>query len=251
MTGHTTDTGTDEIGSNITSVSYEGKVKTTGTYNVAGKSVGSGLGNDDTTWEVTLGTTTKTSRTGTFTTNTQINNTGAANYCTTSATGTMDFTDVVIPTNNLGTSRPDAKITKLKNGTASQTMSASRSVTGYRDSWYYVGTDCTTEIDSDFIRTYGTPKNANTTNFGTITIPKGTKRVLIAVPGSHTIEKVVDEDGMGLAIHDINAAPPVISFETKTIAVKGANNFEAANYSVFVYENPNGVAATRYTFTIS
>ena len=256
LTDHTTDTGTNEIGSNIISVSYEGKVKAAGSYDVAGKSVGSGLDNGDTTWSVTYGETTKTDRTGSFTTNVQINSTNAAGYCTCNATGTMNFTDVVIPTNNLGTSRPDAKITKLKNGSTSQDMSASRSITGYRDSWYYVGSDCTTEIDSDFIRNNGVAMGTSSPNFNIHTaspkgdtskgncmqIPQGTKRIMFAVPGSKSKIEGVDVDGMGLSYD---------GFTSKVVAVKGANNYDAINYTVFVKENANGLAATGYTVTIS
>lgn len=245
MTAHTTDTGTNEIGSNIISVSYEGSVKTAGAYDVAGKSIGSGLDNGDTTWSVTYGsdaTTTKTTRTGEYTTNSQINSTSAANYCTCNATGTMNFADVVIPTNNLGTSRPDAKITKLKNGSTSQTLSASRSITGYRDTWYYIGTDYTFTLDSATIREKAIAKGSNTTDFGTVAIPAGTKRVMFAVLGDKTLKSVIDVDGQGL---DVKA-----NFTKETIAIQGANGYEAANYSVFHFENPNGVAATKYTVTI-
>lgn len=242
LTAHTTDTNTNEIGSNITSVSYEGKVKSTGTYDVAGKSVSSGLGNGNTTWSVTYGTTTKTDRTGSFTTNVKINSTSAANYCTCNATGTMDFTNVVIPTNNLGTSRPDAKITKLKNGSTSQDMSASRSITGYRDTWYYVGTDHTFELNSANIRSKATAMGANTTNFGRVTIPGGTTRVMFAVLGDKTLSSVIDVDGQGL---DVKA-----NFTKETIAIEGANGYDAANYTVFHFENANGVAATKYDVTI-
>ena len=243
LTAHTTDTGTNEIGSNIVSVSYEGKVKSAGGYDVAGKSVGSGLDNGDTTWSVTYGETTKTDRTGSFTTNVQINSTSAANYCTTSATGTMNFADVVIPTNNLGTARPDEKITTLKNGSTSQSFSVSRSVTGYRDTWYYVGTDYEFELTSDNIRSKATAKGSNTTSFGRVTIPAGTKRVMFAVLGSKSLSSVIDVDGQGL---DVKA-----NFTKETVAIKGANGYEAANYTVFHFENENGIAATKYDVTIA
>jgi hypothetical protein len=242
LTAHTTDTGTNEIGSNITSVSYEGKVKSAGAYDVAGKSVGSGLDNGDTTWSVTYSGTTKTDRTGSFTTNVKINSTSAANYCTCNATGTMNFADVVIPTNNLGTSRPEAKITKLKNGATSQDMSASRNITGYRDTWYYVGADYTFELNSANIRSKATAKGSNTTSFGRVTIPGGTKRVMFAVLGDKTLTSVIDVDGQGL---DVKA-----NFTKETIAIEGANGYEAANYTVFHFENENGVAATKYDVTI-
>ena len=243
LTAHTTDTGTDEIGSKIISVSYEGKVKSAGAYDVAGKSVGSGLDNGDTTWSVTYGGTTKTDRTESFTTNVQIDSTSSSNYCATTATGTMNFADVVIPTNNLGTSRPDAKITTLKNGSTSQSFSVSRSITGYRDTWYYVGTDCEFELNSANIRSKAIAMGSTTTAFGTLTIPAGTKRVVLAVLGDKTLKSIVDVDGQGL---DVKA-----NFTKETVAIEGANGYEADNYSVFHFENENGIAATKYTVTFN
>ena len=87
-----------------------------------------------------------------------------------------------------------------------------------------------------------TAKNANTTSFGTVTIPAGTKRVMFAVLGDKTLKSVIDVDGQNL---DVKA-----NFTKETIAIEGANGFTAANYSVFHFENPNGVAATKYTVTI-
>jgi hypothetical protein len=133
-------------------------------------------------------------------------------------------------------------------------MSASRSITGYRDSWYYVGDDCTTEIDSDFIRA-STSMGTSTPNFniatktskgtdstGCMPIPQGTKRIMFAVPGEKSKIEGIDVDGMGL---------PYDGFTSKVVAVKGANNYDAINYTVFVKENANGLAATGYTVTIS
>jgi hypothetical protein len=154
----------------------------------------------------------------------------------------MNFADVVIPTNNLGTSRPDAKITKLKNGSTSQDMSASRNITGYRDTWYYVGTDHTFELNSANIRSKATAKGSNTTSFGRVTIPANTTRVMFAVLGDKSLTSVIDVDGQGL---DVKA-----NFTKETIAIEGANGYEAANYTVFHFENANGVAATKYDVTI-
>ena len=132
----------------------------------------------------------------------------------------------------------------------SSEKSAAVKVVGYRNSFYYVGTDNETTVDSAFIRS-GTARNANTKNFNVtskdgasyLTIPQGTKRVLIAIPGSATLSEVKDIDGMGLDQKG--------NFETKTVPVEGANGFTATNYTVFVYDKPEGLAATRYTFTIS
>lgn len=148
------------------------------------------------------------------------------------------------PINNIGET-VDGQI-----ATSNSEKTAEVKVQGYRNSFYYVGNDNTTTIDSAFIRS-GTPRNANTKNFNVtskdgasyLTIPQGTKRVLIAIPGSATLGEVKDLDGMGLDQKG--------NFETKTVSVEGANSFTATNYTVFVYDKPEGLAATRYTFTIS
>jgi hypothetical protein len=84
--------------------------------------------------------------------------------------------------------------------------------------------------------------NASTTSFGTVTIPGGTTRVAFAVLGDKTLTSVIDVKGQTL---DVKA-----NFSKETIAIEGANGYEAANYSVFHFENENGVDATEYTVTI-
>lgn len=157
------------------------------------------------------------------------------------ATATYYESDVN-PVSNLGNPLEDKKIS---NDGESMTTAAveSGAISGYRNSWYYVGEDCDTEINSNFIRTNGSSKNKNTTSFGTITIPGGTKRVMIAIPGAHTLTSVIDVDGMGL---DVSG-----NFKTlNNIAVNGANGYKAADYTVFVCDKVEGLAATKYTFSI-
>lgn len=242
-----TDTGNYEIGSYITSVSYTGSFGTKGDYNVDGKTVSSGLTNSNMSWKVTLGddaSSEKSSSTGSYTVNTQINGVSEATYATIKATATLNVSNVTIPTNNLGEERPNLKIKGFDAaGTLSKDLTAYAKVTGFRNSWYYVGEDCSTTVDNDFIRSC-TGKGANTTDFGTLTIPGGTKRVMIAIPGTHSLTSVIDVDGMGLDIKE--------NFTTTTgVQVKGANNYEAESYTVFVFENPNGMSATKFTFTIA
>jgi hypothetical protein len=255
-----TDTGNYEIGSYITSVSYTGSFGTKGDYNVNGKTVGSGLKDSNMSWKVTLSgveNSEKTTATGTYTVNEQINSTSETTYVTVNATATIDVANVVVPTNNLGESRPDAKIKGFDAaGTKSKSLSASAKVTGYRNSWYYVGTDCTTEIDSNFIRTNGVAMGTSSPDFNIsdktstgkaceskcMPIPQGTKRIMFAVPGTKTKIEGIDVDGMELAYD---------GFTSKTVAVKGANDYEATNYTIFVKENANGLAATGYTVKIS
>ena len=178
----------------------------------------------------------------------QIDSTSSKTYTKFDATATIDASKAYIPLNNLGVQYAAGQIKGFdKAGTTTKSFNdVAVNATGYRNSWYYVGTDCTTAIDSDFVRN-ATSKGANTTSFGSIKIPNGTKRVMIAVPGAHTLTDVVDVNGMGLHIQG--------DFATKTVQVKGANNYTAADYSVFVYENSNGTnypeGETFFTITIS
>ena len=167
----------------------------------------------------------------------QINSTTTKSYAT--ITGKCTYQDSpYIPVTNLGN---NASAGSLKGKTITKT--ADISVTGYRSSFKYIGEDYTTVIDNDFIRN-STNMNSNTKNFGTVTIPKGTKRIMFAVPdGSSTLNSVVDVDGMGLLVTD--------NFTKTVIAVEGANGFAATDYSVFVCEVAEGLAATRYTISIS
>ena len=237
-----------EVGSYITSVSYTGSLSEDGDYETNGKETASGIKSSDLSWEVTLGddaATKKTSATGSYTTNIQINSTTANTvYATVKATATLSLDNVVTPTNNLGEASSTVKIKGFDAaGTTTKSLSADVKASGYRNTWYYVGTDDQFELTSANIRSKATAKNASTTSFGTVTIPAGTKRVMFAVLGNKTLSSVIDVDGQNL---DVKA-----NFTKETIAIEGANGFEAANYSVFHFENPNGVAATKYTVTIA
>lgn len=237
-----------EIGSYITSVSYTGSLSEDGDYETNGKETASGIKSNDLTWEVTLGddaATKKTTATGSYETNIQINSTTANTvYATVKAQATLSLANVVTPVNNLGEANADVKIKGFDAaGTTVKNLSADVKASGYRNTWYYVGTDYTTALDSSFFRTKATAKNANTTSFGTVTIPAGTKRVAFAVLGDKTLSSVIDVDGQGL---DVKA-----NFTKETVAINGANNYEAANYTVFHFENENGIAATKYTVTIA
>jgi hypothetical protein len=236
-----------EIGSYITSVSYTGSLSEDGDYETNGKETASGVKSSDLSWEVTLGddaNTKKTSATGSYTTNIQINSTTANTvYATIKANATLSLANVATPTNNLGEPNESVKIKGYDAaGTTVKSLSADVKASGYRNTWYYVGTDYTFALDSDTIRSTATAKNSSTTSFGTVTIPAGTKRVMFAVLGDKTLTSVIDVDGQGL---DVKA-----NFKKETIAIEGANGYEAANYSVFHFENENGVAATKYTVTI-
>ena len=165
----------------------------------------------------------------------QINAVGAKDYAT--ITGVCSYPDSpYVPVTNIGNA---ATTGSLKGKTITKTASAS--VTGYRSSFYYIGEDNESPIDSDFIRA-GINKNQNTKDFGTVEIPAGTKRILFAIPGVATLSEVKDIKGMGLDIKG--------NFTKATIAVEGANHYAAADYTVFYTENANGLSATEYAVTI-
>lgn len=226
-----------EIGSYITTINWDGSY-TDGTYSYGSKESTTTNANCKATYAMTNNKDSQTATTvdGSFTVEKiQIDSTSKKTYATVSGTCTYTASDRT-PVNNIG----DEVSGKLTGSSIEK--SANAQAQGYRNTWYYVGEDCTTTIDSDFVRTKATAKNANTTSFGTVTIPAGTTRVFFAVLGDKTLKSCIDVDGMGLDVKD--------NFTKKTISIKGANNYEAASYSVFVAENANGMAATKFTPTI-
>jgi hypothetical protein len=258
--GHTTDTGTNEIGSKIKAIKWTTNTSAgsyvgndgNGTYgSTGGTSNKTGIStSNDFTWSISNetdgATSVETSGTFNFVSDKyiQIDSTSEKTYAYFNGSVTLDPSNAYTPKNNLGREYEAGKITGFdKSGTKTKDFTdIPVKATGYRDSWYYVGTDCTFALDSATIREKATAKGANTTSFGTVTIPEGTTRVMFAVLGDKTLKSVIDVDGQQL---DVKA-----NFTKETVAIEGANGYEAANYSVFHFENENGVKATKYTVTI-
>lgn len=115
-------------------------------------------------------------------------------------------------------------------------------ITGYRAWFMYVGESLDT-IDSAFIRNT-TNKGATPATQNGVTIPAGTKRVMVAIPASgKNLTSVIDVDGMGLDVFG--------NFTKTNVDVEGLNGYEAASYDVWTAENANGMAATHYNLIIS
>ena len=116
---------------------------------------------------------------------------------------------------------------------------------GYRKWFTYVGTNTDT-IDSAWIRgkatSQGKASSAATKN--NVAIAAGTKRVVVAIPKtiSKTLKSVIDVDGMGLDV--------IGNFTLSEVMVEGANGATAVVYNVWVCENANGLAATKYNLVI-
>lgn len=252
-----TDTETFEIGSKIIAFSWNGSHSNgsyvgndgNGTYgSTGGTTKASGVNDDAFTWNVTnsIDSSEGHSEDGTFSLSSddyiKIDSTTSKTYATLSATVDIDASSAYVPYNNLGQEYLSGKITGFdNNGTTSKSFKdISVTASGYWNSWQYVGDDCTTTIDSSFIR--GTIPKGDTVDFGTVDIAAGTKRVMFAVPGKKKLSSIIDVDGMGLDVKD--------NFNTMKVDVEGANGFTATEYTVFVNENSNGMAATRFTVTI-
>ena len=123
---------------------------------------------------------------------------------------------------------------------------------GYRQWFIYVGNNTDT-IDSAWIRSKCTAKG-NAKDAGTINnqaIAGGTKRVVVAIPQKVTgaqytygkeLKSVIDVDGMNLDV--------IGNFTKSEVMVEGKDGATAVKYNVWVCENANGLAATKYNLVI-
>lgn len=118
-------------------------------------------------------------------------------------------------------------------------------VSGYRAWFVYVGNDMS-DIDSAFVRaTTNKGNGSSASSQSNVAIAAGTKRVMVAIPQkySKSLTSVIDVDGMGLDVFG--------NFTLKTVNVEGLNGYEAAPYNVWVADNANGMAATKFNLVIS
>ena len=245
-----------EIGSKITKLSWNGNFSG-GSYEYGSKADNTRYTDTSTgvtikNWTISNDINKQTSslEDGSFTLATEdyitIDSTSKKTYATISWSATYSDSPRT-PVNNIGGEVEGKIIGATKSGTASV------SATGYRSSFYYLGNDCVSSIDSAFVRA-AISRNASTKNFNLdtytkdgktkcLTIPGGTKRIMLAVHSSATLAEVKDLDGMGLDVKG--------NFVTKTVEVEGANGFDADSYTIFDCVNENGIAATNYVITIT
>lgn len=156
-------------------------------------------------------------------------------------TATAEYGDGTIPLTNLGNEYVDSQI---KAGSKSSSVS-SGAITGYRNSFYGVLTE-KSDLTSDVVRSI-TGKSGRALSNGsafTISIPVGALRVVIAYPATlRDLTSVKDVNGMNAEI--------VSGFTKQTVAIEGANGYEAIDYKVYSldFANANDVANT-YKVTI-
>lgn len=150
------------------------------------------------------------------------------------------YSDGAVPITALEAPYPAGQI---KAGSKSATSGA---ITGYRNSFYGTMTDKSVELTSDVIRGLAQKSGKALANGNTITvnIPVGAMAVVIAYPATlKELSSIKDVNGMNAEI--------LPAFAAQTVSVKGANNYAAIDYRVYVqqFASANDKANT-YTIKI-
>lgn len=143
------------------------------------------------------------------------------------------------PVTNLGNPADASK--KIAAGTKSAT---SDSITGFRSFFYGTKTTGLDSYDSAAVRvlTNGNAKAEPNKQFN-ITIPAGTKQVVIAVPAARSLKSVINVGLSGGEVAD--------TFVASTVNVEGANGYTAAPYKVYVFNSSTALDANTYEVTLA
>jgi hypothetical protein len=220
----TSTNGAKEVGTKITPT-------WSATLNAGSYTYGPATGITASKWEISDGTNTASTASGSFPEITVGDNT---NY---KITAKATYAAGTVAKDNLGD--PSNPTVQIAAGSKSKTGSA---ITGYRAWFMYIGTDNTSAVDSAFIRG-ATNKGSTQSTQDNVTIPQGTKRIVVAIPANgKNLTSVIDIDGMGLEV--------IGNFTQTSVNVEGLNGYAAVAYDVWVAENDNGMAATKYKFVI-
>ena len=234
--------GVYEVGSKLTP-SYSA------TFNAGKYSYGPATGVTVTAWEVTdsVGEDTLTNASGSFA---EIQVTDNTSY---TITAKATHTAGSIPVTNKGNNFEPATITstsgQIQAGSKSATSSA---VTGARKAFYGAFVTPIT-LDSGTIRKNCTAKwHSDTTSCswytGTgyeLSVPDGTKQVIVCVVKGKTLKGVYDKAAFGTDIKD--------SFKIQTenaIYIKGANEYSGTEYNVYVYSPDAALGANTFYVAI-
>ena len=143
------------------------------------------------------------------------------------------------PVTNLGNPADTSK--KIAAGTKSAT---SGSITGFRSFFYGTKTTGLDSYDSAAVRalTNGNAKAEPNKKFN-ITIPAGTKQVVIAVPAARSLKSVTN---VGLSRGEV-----ADTFVASTVDVEGANGYTAAPYKVYVFNSSTALDDNTYEVTLA
>lgn len=217
-----------EVGTKITP-SYSAKL------NAGSYSYGPATGITATSWSVSATgvETPLTTATGSFP---EITVTEGMNYKVTAVATHEAGAD---PVTNLGNPADASK--KITAGTKSAT---SGSITGFRSFFYGTKTTGLDSYDSAAVRalTNGNAKAEPNKQFN-ITIPAGTKQIVIAVPAARSLKSVIN---VGLSRGEV-----ADTFVASTVDVEGANGYTAAPYKVYVFNSSTALDANTYEVTLA
>lgn len=217
-----------EVGTKITP-SYSAKL------NAGSYSYGPATGITATSWSVSATgvETPLTTATGSFP---EITVTEGMNYKVTAVATHEAGAD---PVTNLGNPADASK--KIAAGTKSAT---SGSITSFRSFFYGTKTTGLDSYDSAAVRalTNGNAKAEPNKQFN-ITIPAGTKQVVIAVPAARSLKSVIN---VGLSRGEV-----ADTFVASTVDVEGANGYTAAPYKVYVFNSSTALDANTYEVTLA
>ena len=143
------------------------------------------------------------------------------------------------PVTNLGNPADASK--KIAAGTKSATSGL---ITGFRSFFYGTKTTGLDSYDSAAVRllTNGNAKAEPNKKFN-ITIPAGTKQVVIAVPAARSLKSVIN---VGLSRGEV-----ADTFVASTVDVEGANGYTAAPYKVYVFNSSTALDTNIYEVTLA
>lgn len=202
----------------------------TAALSAGGYTYGPATGITAQTWEVTCNGETKTTATGTF-------EGVVAEATAKKITAKATYNDGAIPVTNLGNQYPAGQI---KAGTASKD---SGNLLGVRYMfWGPMTTDGT--IDSAAVRALKNNKATSTGTLATFGAGAGAVKVVVAVPAGRSITKVLMPSALNA---DVTA---LFVKQGTTVQVKGANDYAAAAYNIYVYQPASIDAGETYAVTI-
>lgn len=145
----------------------------------------------------------------------------------------------VAPEDNLGnvvTAEEDLAVCQIP---ADSKVGYSGSISGFRYQFYGSNVD-PVEVTSDNIRSLS--KRVSTKTAIEMPIIEGANQVIIAIPSSYTVAKIVDNDAFGIDILE--------KFVESTVSVAGAAAGYEADYKVYVYSPSTALGANTYTVSI-
>lgn len=216
-----------EVGTKVTP-SY------TTTFNAGSYTYGPATGVKATGYSVSDGTATKDTATGSFT---EITVGDATNY---KLTATATYSDGVVANDNTGAaSVPAVKISAGTTATATSSV-----ITGFRSYFYGTKTTGLASYNSAAVRALTNGNSAATSGKEfSMTIPAGTKQVVIAVPAARSLKSVIN---VGLSRGEV-----ADTFVPSTVDVEGLNGYAAASYKVYVFNSSTALDANTYEVTLA